>query len=140
MPIQYSPLKGQILMCDFTQGFQKPEMIKNRPVIVFKSSKRSRLVTVVPISTVEPEPLLKYHYEIPKLELPNTKYFKKKTSWLKGDMIYTVGWHRLEPIRLGKVNGKRAYFRKRLPLSILTEIEKCVINGIGLCRLEKYIK
>ena len=127
-------------MCDFSQGFREPEMVKDRPVVVFKSSSRSKLVTVVPISTVPPITIQNYHYQVPNMELPNIAYFKNKISWLKGDMIYTVGWHRLDPIRLDRVNGKRAYFTRRLSLPVLSEIEKCVINGIGLGRLEKYIQ
>ena len=140
MPIHYSPQKGQVLMCDFTQGFTEPEMVKNRPVVVFKSFSRSRLVIVIPISTVSPRKMQNYHYEIPKMELPNKAYFKNKTSWLKGDMIYTVGWRWLELIRLGRVNGKRSYFVRRFSSPLLTEVERCVVNGIGLSRLEKYIK
>jgi mRNA interferase MazF len=37
MPIQYNPNKGQALMCDFSEGFKEPEMVKERAVIVLKA-------------------------------------------------------------------------------------------------------
>lgn len=125
-------------MCDFSRGFNPPEMVKKRPVIVFKRSSRERLVIVVPISTVTPNPIKKYHFQMPNVELPNSAYFKNKQSWLKGDMIYTVGWHRLELVRLGHVNGQRKYHTACVSLATLGEIQKCVLNGIGLGHLEKW--
>ncbi|EHN5985923.1 type II toxin-antitoxin system PemK/MazF family toxin, partial [Salmonella enterica] len=49
MPITHHPKPGQILLCDFSQGFKEPEMIKpSRPVIVLSGSMpgRANLVTV----------------------------------------------------------------------------------------------
>ena len=140
MSIIYSPKKGQILMCDFTSGFAVPEMVKERPVVVFKSSSRNKLVTVIPLSTKKPELVQAFHMLMPVRELPNTRMFKNVDNWLKGDMIYTVGWHRLKLIQLGRKNGKRTYFLNSLTLKTLTEVEKSVINGIGLGRLEKHLK
>ena len=126
-------------MCDFSHGFRVPEIVKERPVIVFKSSSRSKLVTVIPLSTVEPNPHENYHLLIPKKELPNIAYFNHKDSWLKGDMVYTVGWHRLSMIQIGRHNGKRQYYNTRISLSLMTDMEKCVLNGIGLNRLVKSV-
>ena len=135
MSIQFKPTKGSILMCDFSRGFVEPEMVKIRPVIVLKANSRSRLVTVIPLSTMEPNPVQDYHLEIPMKELPNYAYFNSKTSWLKGDMIYTVSWRRLSPIRVNKKSRTRTYHKGRVSLDLLTKIEICVINGIGLKRL-----
>ena len=139
MPIKYNPHKGQVLMCDFSEGFKEPEMVKQRAVIVFKSSGRSRLVTVVPLSSVEPNPKQNYHMLVPNMELPNTTWFKNRDSWLKGDMIYTVSWHRLSLVRMGKKNGKRQYYTGCMSIKALKELDKCVLNGIGLGRLENYL-
>ena len=60
MPIIFHPNPGQILLCDFSD-FKEPEMVKkNRPVIVLSSALKGRdkLLTIVPLSTVKPEPLL----------------------------------------------------------------------------------
>ena len=38
MPINYPPKRGQILLCDFSQGFKEPEMVKgSRPVVVIST-------------------------------------------------------------------------------------------------------
>ena len=138
MPIQYNPNKGQVLMCDFSEGFKEPEMVKERAVIVFKSSGRSKLVTVIPLSSVARNPKQNHHMVVPNMELPNTAWFKNRDSWLKGYMVYTVGWHRLSLVRMGKSTGRRNYYTGRLSLPMLKELDKCVLNGIGLGRLEKY--
>lgn len=41
MALRFHPKPGTILMCDFDTGFQVPEMVKKRPVIVL-SPKRKR--------------------------------------------------------------------------------------------------
>ena len=55
MAITIHPRPGQILLCDFSQGFREPEMVKSkRPVIVLTPAFKNRpeLVTIVPLSTV----------------------------------------------------------------------------------------
>ena len=34
MPITFHPSPGTVLICDFTTGFQPPEMVKRRHVVV----------------------------------------------------------------------------------------------------------
>lgn len=54
---------------------------------------------------------------------------------MKGDMIYTVGFHRLDLIRLrkkDKVTGKRLYFKQKLGRDQMREIYKCALHGINL--------
>lgn len=49
MPLNYQPKPRSILYCDF-RGFEVPEMVKRRPVIVLASHKtNSKLVAVVPL-------------------------------------------------------------------------------------------
>ena len=139
MPIKYNPKKGQILMCDFTQGFKEPEMVKKRPIVVLKPSSRRKLVTVIPLSTVEPHCVQNFHMVVPNKELPNTAWFKNKESWLKGDMIYTVGWERLSLVKIGYKNKKRIYYTKIFSLEMISALEKCVLHGIGMGRLEKFM-
>lgn len=139
MAIIHNPQKGHILMCDFSQGFRAPEMIKERPVVVFRGNARSKLVTIIPLSTREPEIKQAWHMLVSKMELPNIGMFNHKDSWLKADMVYTVGWHRLSLIQIGRKNGKRQYYHGRLSLPNMKELDKCVIHGIGLGRLEKYV-
>jgi mRNA interferase MazF len=119
MAINIHPKPGQILFCDFSQGFVKPEMVKSgRPVVVLTGpiKGRDKLVTIVPLSTVAPSPPQLYHYKLPKQSLPQLGIFQTKDSWLKGDMVYTVGFHRLSLVRLGKKHpdGSRVYYNTRL--------------------------
>ena len=82
---------------------EAPEMVKsNRPVIVLAGAIHGRgdLATVVALSTVPPTPVMDYHLLIPQRQLPRTKTFMNKETWLKGDMVYAVGFHRLDVVRL----------------------------------------
>lgn len=57
MALKYQPKEKSVVMCDFS-GFLAPEMVKVRPVIVVaKHKKNAQLVTVVPLSSTQPEPL-----------------------------------------------------------------------------------
>ena len=145
MAITFHPNPGQILLCDFSQGFKEPEMVKNkRPVIILTGAMngRAKLVTVVPLSTVEPLPVKPYHYKIPRNSMPMLKNFQENESWVKGDMIYTVGFHRLELIQLGKRNsaGKREYFKNKLSREQMRLIYQCVLYGLNLGHLSKHLK
>lgn len=139
MPITFHPHSGQILLCDFT-GFKEPEMVKpKRPVVVLTGpiKGRSRLVTIVPLSTTEPEIIQPYHYKIPKRSMPMLGQYQENDSWVKGDMIYTVGFYRLSAIMLGKraVTGKRLYFMSKLGREQMMQIYQCVLHGLNLGHL-----
>ena len=120
-------------------------MVKNhRPVIVLSPpiSGRSNLVTILALSTSCPSPIMPYHYKLPKASMPQLGRFQEKDTWVKADMIYTVGFHRLDLIRLGKrdVNtGKRLYFRQKLGREQMTEIYKCMLHGLNLGQLGKHL-
>lgn len=144
MAIIFHPSPGQILLCDFSQGFKEPEMVKSkRPVIVLTGAiqGRSNLVTVVPLSTVEPVPMQPYHYKIPKQSMPMVGRFQETDCWVKGDMVYTVGFHRLDLIQLGKrgPDGKRAYFKNRLGREQMKQIYCCVLHGLNLGHLGAHL-
>ena len=137
MAINFHPIVGQILYCDFTSGFQPPEMIKKRPVIILspKLKHRDNLTTIIPISSVEPSPVMPYHFKLDtKKHMPMIGTLQKKQSWAKCDMIYTVAFNRLNLIRLNikDADGKRIYFNRTLPSSIMDKIRDCVKHGLGL--------
>jgi mRNA interferase MazF len=136
--INIHPKSGQILLCDFS-GFKEPEMVKTRPVVILVS--RAGLVTVLPLSTVEPTLIQPYHYKIPKQSMPMIGRFEAKESWVKGDMPYAVGHHRLNLIRLGKrgTNGKRLYFTSRLGSDQMKKIKECLLHGLNLGNLGAYL-
>ncbi|WP_426697981.1 type II toxin-antitoxin system PemK/MazF family toxin [Aeromonas hydrophila] len=104
-----------------------------RPVIVLCSNQQ--LVTVVACSTVSPDAPQKYHYELPTQSMPKTSHFMGKKSWVKGDMVYTVAYHRLHLIDL----GKRQYFRDKLGSTQMNQIRQCVLYGIGMGFLAQHI-
>lgn len=141
--INIHPRPGQILICDFSVGFKEPEMVKARPVVVLTPSMPGRegLVTVVALSTVAPRPPLNYHLLLPRSSLPTLGTFQDNDTWVKGDMIYTVGFHRLELIKLRgrKPDGRRDYFTNRLSRERMREIYACVLCGLNLGALASHI-
>lgn len=132
--INFHPKPGQLLLCDFEPGFSEPEMTKrNRPVIVLHS--KHGLVTVVACSTVPPDKPLVYHYKLPIKSMPKTTHFMGKESWVKGDMVYTVGYHRLHLIAL----GRSQFYRDTLGRGQMDQIRQCVLHGIGMGFLAQHI-
>jgi len=122
-------------MCDYS-GFQPPEMVKTRPVVVI-SRKHRNLATVVPLSSTEPVPLEKYHHEMHDASLPVR--FRGKRMWAKCDLITTVAFHRLDRVREGKhpTTGKRMYSSKPVRSEDLTAIREAIIHVLGLSGLTK---
>jgi uncharacterized protein YifN (PemK superfamily) len=142
--INFHPRPGQILLCDFEPGFAEPEMVKKkRPVVVLTGAIKGRanLVTVVPLSHAEPKPPQPYHYKIPRTSLPMSGKFQDEDSWLKGDMIYTVGFHRLNLIMLGRrgPDNKRLYFKNHLGREQMRLIYQCVMHGLNLSYLSNHV-
>ncbi|NKD14520.1 type II toxin-antitoxin system PemK/MazF family toxin [Aeromonas caviae] len=139
MPITLPPKAGQLLLCDFEPGFKEPEMTKSsRPVIVLHA--KNGLVTVVACSTVPPDKPLAHHYRLPKQSMPKTKHFMGRESWVKGDMVYTVGFHRLNLVFLGRGDGgKRVYFTDMLGRGQMDQIRQCVLHGIGMGFLAQHL-
>ena len=141
MAIREHPHTGAVMICDFNAGFREPEMVKRRPVVVIspKIAARPGLCTVVALSTTAPNPKLPFHAQIdlrPELPAP----WQSDGVWVKGDMVYAVGFHRLDFIRLGKdLNGKRRYLYQPLSVENLKEIRACVLKGIGLTILTKHL-
>ena len=143
MSLTIHPKPGQILICDFTKGFKKPELVKCRPVLVLtpRMNGRGGLVTIVGLSTIEPRALRDYHCLLPKASLPMLEKYQNKETWVKGDMIYAVGFHRLNLIKLGTKgqNGKRNYFKNRISRERMREIYGCVLHGLNFSTLVKHL-
>ena len=98
-------------------------------------------MTVVGLSTVQPNPRMPYHLELPKKSLPMLGRYQKKSTWLKGDMIYTVGFHRLDLIHLGrdKTTKKRKYFYDRLGRDQMKLVYGCVLESLNMHHLVEHI-
>jgi uncharacterized protein YifN (PemK superfamily) len=135
--ITFHPKKGTILCCDFSKGFEPPEMVKIRPVIVITPQLPGRpgLCTVVPISSVEPNPMQLYHHKVDPASL--TPKLQATECWAKCDMLYTVGLHRLDRFREKEQGGKRIYVTGTATDADIQAIEVAILNGLGL---RKYLK
>jgi mRNA interferase MazF len=139
MPISSHPPQGSVITANFDSGFKKPEMIKLRLVVVLSPAIKSHygLCTVVALSTTDPDPVMPDHKQIDiPFDLPPP--WGKRTRWIKGDMVNTVGFHRLDLLRLGKdLGGKRIYQLGVLPPEQMALVRRCVLHGMGLSTLTK---
>ena len=140
MAIREHPLVGAILMCDFNAGFREPEMVKRRAVVVLspKIAARPGLCTVVALSTTPPKPVQAYHCQI-DIDPPLPDPMSSRGIWVKGDMIYAVGFHRLDFIRTGTVRGTRTYRYDPLSADLVKKIRECVLCGLGMSTLTKHL-
>jgi mRNA interferase MazF len=142
MAIREHPAMGTILLCDFGCGFVPPEMVKRRPVIVVspKIAARPNLCTIVPLSTEPPRKQMPYHVELPDIRPPLPAPWDKGPNWVKGDMIYSVSFERLDLIRMGKTaDGTRLYRYALLDTAQLRAVRACVLNALGLGGLTKHL-
>jgi uncharacterized protein YifN (PemK superfamily) len=106
-------------------------MVKKRPVVVISKS-RQQLVTVVPLSTTEPNPVEKWHHELREASLPVS--LRRTKHWAKCDMVLTVALWRLDRVRAGKqpTTGKRMYVSHVVCPEDLAAIRRSVLHGLGL--------
>ncbi len=140
MSLSIHPDIGTIVICDF-HGLQAPEMVKRRPAIVLSPRLRHRgnLCTVVPFSTTTPSPVCQYHFKL-HVNPPLPSPYDSPIQWVKGDMIYTVGFHRLSLPFSGKdASGKRIYDIRTVDPADLIKIQECVLHGIGLSKLTSFL-
>jgi uncharacterized protein YifN (PemK superfamily) len=135
------PAPGTILVCDFNGTFKEPEMVKRRCVVVLspRIQARARLCTVVCLSSTAPAHQQQYHCQLdirPELPLP----WDSNGIWVKGDMLYSVGFHRLNLIRAGKQrDGTRIYRMETLTAEQMKELKCCALRGLGMSVLTKHL-
>ncbi|NIZ13490.1 type II toxin-antitoxin system PemK/MazF family toxin [Phaeobacter sp. HF9A] len=134
MAIKYDVSPRTILLCDYSKGgFRAPEMVKRRPVIAISPRLRHRsgLITVVPLSTTEPERVADYHCKITLASpLPN---FTTTECWIKADMIATVSFERLDLFRTRRdQTGKRKYLTPRISEDDFDRVKACITAALGL--------
>jgi len=127
MAIPFVPDAGEVLMCDFT-GFQPPEMVKVRRVIVVSPRSRRNFrgtYLVVPISRTPPAPVEGCHHEFPARSYD---FFDPAESvWAKADMITCVANSRLDRM---KISGR--YSRAQIRKEDLYAIRKAVLHALGM--------
>jgi uncharacterized protein YifN (PemK superfamily) len=142
MPISFAPHAWTILRCDFDEGFKEPEMVKRRPVLVVSPAMKGRvgLCTVVSLSTTPPNPIMPYHYEL-TLDVPLPQPWSSASMWIKGDMVNTVAFHRLDLIRIKDLSsGQRIYYREKLNPDQIRMAKTCILNGLGLQTLTRHVR
>ena len=133
MALQYHPGVGEVLMCDFSEGFKPPEITKKRPVVVLSPRRRRApgLYTVVPLSTSRPYHVEPYHHLLDARGFPQR--LAENENWAKCDLLYTVSLDRLDRIYAGRQpNGKRIYLGARVTPVDLEAIRQCVLSGLGI--------
>lgn len=136
MAIQYPPLPGHVLICDYGTGFQPPEMVKRRPALVVSPRLRHRegLVTVVPLSTTPPRRPAAYQCQI-ALPFAPPPPFEAQAVWAKADMLATVALARLDLFRSPRdEGGRRRYLTMRIDAAELARVRACLVHALGLGR------
>ncbi len=133
MTVQFHPIPGTIVRVDLGDGFRPPEMGKRRPAIVLSPEIRGRpqMCTVVPLSTRPPRPPLAHHMLI-EFTPPLPEPYESPTSWVKGDIVLTVAFHRLRLLFVGKDEGQRIYDIRVLDPDLFAKVQQCVRFGLGL--------
>ena len=133
MTVVAHPLPGTILRVDLSEGFREPEMVKRRPAVVLSPPirGRSRLCTIVPLSTTEPRILLDHHLRI-TLDPPLPHPYGSPSMWLKGDIVLTVAFHRLRLLFKDREEGQRVYDVRVLDEETMGRVRDAVRAGLGL--------
>ncbi|MEO6680458.1 MAG: type II toxin-antitoxin system PemK/MazF family toxin [Pseudomonas sp.] len=127
MTLRYQPKEGSVLICDF-RGYEVPEMIKVRPVVVIRKHRtNSLLVTVVPLSTTAPDFVLDHH-----LKLASHLQGASPICWAKCDMVATVSLSRLDRIKSRDRHGKRVYLISQLATDEFFAFKAAVRSALGL--------
>ncbi len=134
MPIRYAPTPGLVVICDYSKGFKKPEMVKERLGVVVSKRlpHRDGLCTVVPLSTSPSRSGVKYQCKV-ELPIEAPDPYPGKIKWAKADMLATVGYHRLElPYSKRDPNtGRRKYIQIKLPAQELEKIQIAMLFALG---------
>lgn len=131
MALPYFPRRGEVLVCDFDTGFQPPEMVKKRPVVVVsrRDSHSRRLCTVVPFSTTAPMPAMPWHHPLPHVSVPGLQAAAQ--MWAKCDMVATVSFERLNKPYV-KTRQGRSYRELVLEAQDMSAIEACLRAYLAL--------
>ena len=116
-------------MCDFA-GFRAPEIVKVRPIVIVSPNhiRRPGLVTVVPLSTTDPDPVEPYHYHLLGAPVPGSP---ATNVWAKCDLVCSVCVDRLDRIKIGR--GR--YETGHISMDQVREIRNAVALSIGITGL-----
>jgi len=140
MALTFFPDPGTVLMCDFTTGFREPEMVKKRPVAVvshkFQTTRPEVSVcTVVPISTVRPTRIERWHHRLAEDSIPVPLREMGKESWAKCDLVVSVAFHRLDKVRSARIDGVRTWIQHTVTSEALQSIQRCLLYVLNMQHL-----
>ena len=142
MPLLYYPSPGEIVVCRYDDQVIEPEMRKTRPAVVVgpRLRGRGRLVTVVPLSTTEPDSVQDYHCRI-ALPRPLPKPFETPVMWAKCDLVSSVSLDRLDRFRQPRERdgGPRRWMSGRVSPDQLRDVKRAVLCGLGFAALTNQI-
>jgi len=137
----HAPKRGSIVMVNFAKG-GKPvglEMSKeNRPCVVvqrFPKMRRGPLVTLIPLSTVEPEIMMTYHHRMDHRSFRHMpeSFNKARPRWAKCDYITTVSLERCKsPSTRPSPTVKRRPIKATVTVADLAAIDGCIKWALGL--------
>jgi uncharacterized protein YifN (PemK superfamily) len=131
VPLPYQPKARQIVYCDF-RGYEVPEMVKRRPVVVLAPSRTNRhLVAVVPLSTTAARHAIPHHVRLKDNLLPMAG---DKTVWAKCYMVAVVSIARLDliPMTEHRRDARRRHLRSRIDAGQFDLIRYQVADALGL--------
>lgn len=141
MPARFHPPQKSVVLVRFDEAFKPPEMVKPRLCIVLSPQMKARpgLCTVAPMSLTPPEREMPFHCRL-RIPFQLPPRWGDQERWVKGDMIYAAGLHRVELLSLGRDRtGKRVYQTSTIPDEDFLRVQRAVLHGLGLSALTKQL-
>jgi uncharacterized protein YifN (PemK superfamily) len=134
LPPGIFPDQRDVWMCDF-EGYQTPEMIKERRVIIVSPrNDGAGVALVVPVSTTGPRVLRPVHVRLPGQGTYDC-FAGAPDVWVKADLIAHVRFDRLSRV---KVNYREIRTVKITP-EHFKEVQIAVLRSLGLGRLAPHV-
>ena len=124
MGLTFQPKPGMVLICDF-RGFEPPQMVKRRPVVVRAANRdNAQLVTVIPLSRTRPWRPQVWHY---RLVRPLNPLDIEAPVRAKCDLVSTVSTSRLALVH---IEGAR-YGPLRMQTSDFIAVHRAAVAALG---------
>ena len=142
MALNFPPVPGQLLICDYSTGFREPEMVKERlaAVISPRQPHRDGLCTIVPLSATPPRSGILYQCKV-NLPFSAPAPYDGSFKFAKADMLATVSYRRLSMPYTGRdpTSGQRKYLKMILEPEELKKLRICVLHSLGLGALTEHL-
>lgn len=134
MPINFTPRRSAILMCDFDMAYVPPEMRKVRRVVILSPTAQNKwtsadpgLSTVVPLSATAPR-----GSDPRSVLIPAGTYSSLTIDvWAKCGMIDTVSNSRLDRVKK-RERGQLLYLNDRMTAADMASIEVAIRAALDM--------